>query len=100
MVNINTVFNRKLLSNVLKEVKQELIKRNIPVKDFLKHSWGYKYSGRKGRSGEFHINKNEWLLQGFYWYGNVESVTSAKCEGWLSFLEQLENGTITLKKAV
>lgn len=82
----NTAFLRILLKNVMKDVREFCRSKNIPFKEFIKHSWGYKYSGMG--TVEFHINKNPWLPEGFYWYGHGSSITEAKAEGWSAFLNE------------
>lgn len=84
MENLNTIFARQLLKQVMVDVRKELKENNIPCKEFISNAWGYKYSGG---CVEFHINKNEWLGKSYYWHGRGSSVTEAKANGWSAWLE-------------
>ena len=91
--NVNTTFNSIMLKNVLKDVEEYCKKQGISFKALKENSWGYKYSGLD--TIEFHINKktqfnNSPLVEDFYWYGQGQSVTEAKAEGWRAFLSSRE----------
>jgi len=94
-MSLNTIFERNLLKVTLKDVRAELNKRGIEPKVFIKHSWGYKTSFNN--TVEFHINKNEYLPEGFYWHGTGSTLTYAKAEGWSNFLQALFTSRINLK---
>ena len=87
MANVNTVFCGNLLKLVLIDVKKTLPKEEFEV--LKANSWAYKY-GRSG-TAEFQINKNPYLLKGFYWSGQACNLSEAKAKGWQSFIAQMGN---------
>jgi hypothetical protein len=86
--NVNTTFSSIMLKNVLKDVEEYCKNHGITFKALKENSWGYKYS--RIDTIEFHINKCGSLPEGFYWYGQGQSVTEAKAEGWRAFLDSRE----------
>jgi hypothetical protein len=97
-MGVNADFERELLKIILKQVREELAKRKIEPKSFIKHAWPYKYGG--ANAVEFHINKNDYLQKEFYWHGRGNSKTYAKVQGWSVFLKQLEENKIVLTGGV
>jgi len=85
MTNIDTIFARALLKEVLVDVKKHLKDQGISSARFMKNAWGYKYSDG---TVEFHINKNEDLPLGYFWHGRGRSITEAKASGWSAWLDK------------
>ena len=75
MIDINTQFNRTLLAEVMKEVRE-----HTTVAE-RKAACGYKYSCLNNQ-GEF-IGPER-----FYWHGSASSITEAKINGWNAWLDK------------
>lgn len=76
--NVNTVFCRLMLKNVMEDV------RLFYNQDTINHSWAYMWGHN---SGEFHINKCEQVPQGYYVTVSAYDKYEAKAKGWNKFLE-------------
>lgn len=78
MPSIDTAFARTLLKNVMKTVKKHF------SEDTIKNAWSYTYGHG---SAEFHINPCLEVPTGYFTSVRADSLTQAKADGWMKFLE-------------